>query len=109
MAITAQIIKSDGAASAAGTVLGTQTLAAPAVWTRLTGLDNTIPKGGALLKVSSNAEAFRFAKVDPVSSGDTAAADSQPDHNGELVPWFGTGSEGVDYVNPGTQVWVKQV
>ena len=33
-----------------------------------------LPQGGALLKISSNAEAFRYAKMDPVSTQDAAAA-----------------------------------
>lgn len=108
MAITAQIIKSDGPGSAGGTVLGTQTIAAPANWTRLTNLDGTIPQGGALLKISSNAEAFRYAKMDPVSTQDAAAADRIPRDSGDLVPSWGAGSENIDYIGPGVQVWVKQ-
>lgn len=108
MSITAKIIKNDGAAPSDGAVLGTQTIAAPANWTRLTDLDGTIPRGGALLKISSNAEAFRYAKMDPVSTQDTAAADRIPRDSGYLVPSWGTGSEKVDYISYGTQVWVKQ-
>lgn len=108
MSITAQIIKNDGAASGDGAVLGTQTIAAPANWTRLTNLDGTIPQGGALLKIYSNAEAFRYAKMDPVSTQDAAAADRIPRDSGDLVPAWGTGSENIDYIGPGMQVWVKQ-
>ncbi len=109
MAITAQIIKSDGAASAAGTVLATQTLAAPTTWTRLTDLDGSIPQGGAILRIVSDAEAFRFVKVDPVSSQDAAAADRPPRTEGEVQPAYGAGSDNYDYVAFGTQVWVKQL
>jgi len=108
MAITAQIIKSDGPGSAGGTVLGTQTIAAPANWTRLTNLDNTIPAGGAILKISSNAEAYRYANVPPESGQNTAQPDRVPRDNGVLEPSWGTGSEATDYVVPGTQIWVKQ-
>ena len=108
MSITAQIIKNNGAASGDGAVLGTQTIAAPANWTRLTNLDGTIPQGGALLKISSNAEAFRYAKMDPVSTQDAAAANRIPCDSGDLVPAWGTGSENIDYVAFGTQIWVKQ-
>lgn len=108
MAITAQIIKSDGPGSAGGTVLGTQTIAAPANWTLLTNLNNTIPAGGAVLKISSDAEAFRWQTMDPVSTQDAAAADRIPRDNGDLVPSWGTGSENIDYIGPGMQVWVKQ-
>ncbi len=106
MAITAQIIKSDGSASAAGTVLGSQTIAAPANWTRLTSLDNKIPASGAVLNISSDAEAFRYAVMDPASAQDTAAADRAPPHNGDLVT--GIGAPGRDTVPYGAQVWVKQ-
>lgn len=108
MSITAQIIKNDGAASSDGAVLGTQTIAAPANWTRLTNLDGTIPQGGAILKISSNAEAFRYAKMDPVSTQNAAAGDRIPRDNGDLVPSWGTGSENIDYIAYGTQVWVKK-
>jgi hypothetical protein len=108
MAITAQILKSDGPGSAGGTVLGTQTIAAPVNWTRLTNLDNMIPAGGAFLKILSDAEAFRWQTVDPVSSQDTAQADRPPRDNGVYEPSWGTGSETTDYVHKGTQVWVKQ-
>ena len=108
MAITAQIIKRDGPGSAGGTVLGTQTIAAPANWTRLTSLDNTIPAGGAVLKISSDAEAFRYAKMPPESGRNTAQPDRVPRDNGVLIPSRGTGSEATDYVVPGTQIWVKQ-
>lgn len=106
--ITAQILQSTGPGSAGGTVLGTQTIAAPANWTRLTNLDGTIPQGGAILKISSNAEAFRYAKMDPVSAQNTAAAGCIPRDSGDLVPSWGAGSENTDYVSFGTQIWVKQ-
>lgn len=108
MSITAKIIKNDGAAPSDGAVLGTQTIAAPANWTRLTDLDGTIPRGGALLNISSDAEAFRYAKMDPVSAQNTAAGDRSPPNNGGLVPWYGSGSENLDYVPFGAQIWVKQ-
>lgn len=108
MSITASIIQTTGAPSGAGTVLATQTLSAPTSWTRLTDLDNSVPTGGAVLLVSSDAESFRFAKMDPRSSGDTSSPDTPPPHNGDLVPNFGSGSEGYDHIAYGSQVWVKQ-
>ena len=108
MAITAQIIKSDGSASAAGTVLGSQTIAAPANWTRLTNLDNKIPASGAILKISSNAEAYRYAKMPPESTQNAVQPDRVPRDNGVLEPSWGAGSESTEYVHPGTQIWVKQ-
>lgn len=108
MAITANIIQSHKNAAAAGTVLGTQTIAAPAAWTRLTSLDNTIPTGGALLSVSSDAEAFRFAVMPPDSAANTSQADRLPRDNGTLVPSWGAGSAEGDAVPFGAQIWVKQ-
>lgn len=108
MTLTIQQLQVTGPASAAGTVLGSQVLAAPASWTRLTTL-GTIPSGGSVIKASSDAEPFRIALIDPRSSLDTAAADYTPPHNGVLVPWFGAYFilEDVE-AGPGTQVWVKQ-
>jgi hypothetical protein len=108
MAITANIVQSHKNAGAAGTVLGTQTIAAPANWTRLTSLNNTIPTSGALLSISSDAEAFRFAIMPPESSANTSQADRLPRDSGELVPSWGAGSTEVDAVPFGSQVWVKQ-
>ncbi|MDR6827199.1 hypothetical protein J2X48_000917 [Bosea sp. BE271] len=107
MTITAQLLRTTGPASSAGTQIGSQAIAAPAAWTKLTTL-GTIPTGGAILKAASDAEAFRVAVMDPVSTGDTAAADRPPRDNGVLVPTFGAGSQGYsDAVPPGAQVWVK--
>jgi hypothetical protein len=109
MTITVTQIKSDGKAETGGTVIGSQTIAAPASWTRLTTLGVT-PPGGAQLSLSSDAEAFRYAIIPPVSQQDTGAADIPPMHNGEYVPFFGAGSgkvEDLEY-GPNCQVWVKQ-
>lgn len=46
--------------------------------------------------------------MDPVSTQDAAAADYVPRNSGDLVPSWGAGSENIDYIGPGTQVWVKQ-
>lgn len=108
MTITANIIQSHKNAGAAGTVLGTQAIAAPASWTRLTDLDNDIPTGGALLQISSSASAFRYAVMPPISTANTSQADQLPRDNGVLVPNFGAGSAEVEPVAFGSQVWVKQ-
>lgn len=108
MTITARIVQSHKNAGAAGTVLGTQAIAAPASWTRLTDLDNDIPTGGAILQISSDAEAFRFAVMPPQSAANTSQADQLPRDNGTLVPYFGAGSTEIEAVPFGAQVWVKQ-
>ncbi len=107
MTITVQLLRTTGPAGSAGTQIGSQAVAAPANWTKLTTL-GTIPTGGAMLKATSDAEAFRIAIMDPLSSGDTAAADRPPRDSGLLVAWFGSASQGhSDTVPPGAQVWVK--
>lgn len=108
MAITATITQVTGPAGAAGTVIGTQALAAPSNWTKLTTL-GTIPTGGARLKVTSDAEAFRVAVMDPEQTENAAAAARPPRDNGVLVPLFGSGSRGYEADIPrNSQVWVKQ-
>lgn len=108
MTITATTTQVTGPAGAAGTVIGTQALAAPADWTKLTTL-GTLPTGGAKLKVTSDAEAFRVSVVDPEQSSNDAGADRPPRGNGILVPWFGTDSRGYEIEIPrNAQVWVKQ-
>ncbi|OQW82785.1 MAG: hypothetical protein BVN31_07435 [Proteobacteria bacterium ST_bin15] len=107
MTITVQLLRTTGAASSAGTQIGSQAIAAPANWTKLTTL-GTIPTGGAMLKATSDAEAFRIAVMDPISIGDAAAVDRPPRDNGVLVPTFGAASQGyTDPVPAGAQVWVK--
>lgn len=108
MTITATTTQTNGAAGAAGTAIGSQALAAPATWTKLTTLGTT-PTGGAELKVTSDAEAFRVAVMQPESVGNTAGADREPRDNGVLVNRFGAGSEGYSLlVGQNDQVWVKQ-
>ena len=109
MTIYANIIKSDGPAGSAGTVLGTQSLSAPSSWTRLTGLNNTVPAGGAILEAYSNAEAFRVAIMDALSAQDTAAADRVPRDSGTLVAEYGgVTAHQLFYIEKGSQVWVKR-
>ena len=110
MTITANLVQTNGAASAAGTVIGTQAIAAPASWTKLTTL-GVIPTGGAVLQISSDAEAFRYFVMDPRESSNASTPDVAPPHNGILVPWYGgTVSTVTDNIEAGqnAQVWVKQ-
>ena len=105
MTITVQLLRTTGPAVAAGAVLGSQAIAAPANWTRLTTL-GTIPSGGAIIRASSDAEAFRIAVMDPLSTGDAAPADRIPRDSGVLVIGL-NGGDHRDAVPPGAQVWVK--
>lgn len=108
MTITATTTQTNGAPGAAGTQIGTQAIAAPASWTKLTTL-GTIPTGGALVTLTSDAEAFRVAIMPPDSIGDASGADRQPRTNGVLVSRFGAGSEGYkQQIVQNAQVWVKQ-
>lgn len=108
MTITATTTQSTGAPGAAGTQIGTQAIAAPSTWTKLTTL-GTIPAGGAVLTVTSDAEAFRVAIMEPDSIGDASGADRQPRTNGILVNRFGATSEGYkQQIVQNAQVWVKQ-
>lgn len=111
MTITVNTLKMVGPGSGAGAVLATQSLAAPATWTRLTNLE-PVPSGGCIVQASSDAEQFRIALVPPVSAQDAAAADMVPRDNGFLVERFGGSPAAVWYddveYGPGTQVWVKQ-
>lgn len=105
MTITATTRQTNGAA---GTQIGTQAIAAPAAWTKLTTL-GTIPTGGALLIVTSDAEAFRVAVMKPDSVANAAGADREPRNSGVLVNRFGATSEGHRVpVGQNDQVWVKQ-
>lgn len=108
MTITATLTQSNGAATAAGTAIGSEAIAAPASWTKLTTL-GTIPTGGARLKVTSDAEAFRVSVSEPESTGNASGADILPDDTGILVNRFGATSEGfTDIIVQNSQVWVKQ-
>lgn len=108
MTITATTTQTNGAAGAAGTAIGSQALAAPGTWTKLTTL-GTVPTGGALLTVTSDAEAFRVSISEPESIGNASGADILPDDNGILVSRFGATSEGYrEIIVQNAQVWVKQ-
>lgn len=101
MAITATLLQMAGPASAAGTSLGSQTLAAPATWTELTTL-GTIPGGGCKVTLTSDAEAFRYMIMPP---SPTAV---EPRTNGVLVPGIGVVAQEIPEDGGGSRIWVKQ-
>lgn len=101
MTITAKVL------STGGSTLATQAIAVPAVWTRLTDLDNAAPQGGAFVHASSDAEAFRISCIPPESTMNTNAADYQPRDNGDYIPGPGVVYDN-DLYGAGWQVWVKQ-
>lgn len=93
------LLKSDGPASAAGTVLATQTPTETATWTEVPTISAAIPPGGALLRVVANTAAMRVALI-------TNGRDlpSVPPHNGHLLALGATRTELVD---PGTRVFTR--
>jgi len=104
--ITATLTKSDGNPAQFGTQLGTTTLAEPAVWTRVTALDNLAPSGGARVALSSDAAQFRFAVMPPRSAQNQTDPDNVPPNNGRLAQNINSVYHAV--VPRGGQVWVKQ-
>ena len=92
-----RLLQVTGAASAAGTVLATQNPTEGAAWAEVTGL-GTIPSGGAMLDVSANAGAIRFAVMPP----DTSPV--IPPHNGEVVQ---NGASRRQHIPTGSRVWTR--
>jgi hypothetical protein len=106
MTITVELRTLGGNPTAANTLVGSQSIAAPSTWTRMTGL-GTVTRGGRILAYS-DAEPFRILVVDPVESTNTSGPIPDPRSNGVLVPWFGAGAQLFeDRVGPNEQVWVK--
>jgi hypothetical protein len=101
MAINVTMFQTAGPASAAGTQLGQQVIAAPASWTELTTL-GTIPGGGARLTFTSDAEAFRYMVMPP---SPTAV---EPRTNGTRVPGIGVVNVEIPEEGGASRVWVKQ-
>lgn len=104
MTITVNLLQMTGPASAGGTVLGTQSIAAPSTWTELTDLAGTIPPGGALAQAYSDAEAFRLFIMPPSVSA------VPPPINGILVERYGSVTAALTIeteFGAGSRVWVK--
>ncbi len=95
------ILQVTGPASAAGTVLGTQSPTEGASWARLTGL-GTIPPGGALLDVNANSADIRVAVV----PNDGPGLFPPPPHNGDIVQ---LGRPFRVEIEANSQVWTKQL
>ncbi|MBA3909455.1 MAG: hypothetical protein C0524_06095 [Rhodobacter sp.] len=92
-----RLLQVHGPASAAGTVLGTQNPTETGTWAEVTGL-GTIPPGGAMLDISANAGAIRFAVMPP----NTIA--TPPPHNGEIVQ---NGAARRQHIPTGSRVWTR--
>lgn len=107
MTITVELRTLGGNPTAANTLVGSQAIAAPATWTRLTTL-GTVTRGGRIVAYS-DAEPFRILVIDPVESTNPAGPTPDPRNNGMLVPWYGPGAQIFDdRVVANEQVWVKQ-
>lgn len=94
-----RLLQVTGPASAAGTVLGTQSPTEGATWAEVTGL-GTIPPGGAVLDVNANTAAIRLAVMPP---SDTAVL---PPHNGDIILLAAPYQK---HVPVGSRIWTKQL
>ncbi|MFO0433413.1 MAG: hypothetical protein ACK50G_02905 [bacterium] len=74
-----RLIKNDGPATAAGTILGSQNPTETSAWAEVTGL-GTIPPGGSHLEINANAGAVRVAILPPGHNV------TMPLNNGHLIP-----------------------
>lgn len=74
-----RLIKNDGPATAAGTILGSQNPVETNVWAEVTGL-GTIPPGGSHIEITANTGAVRVAILPPGHNV------TMPLDNGHLIP-----------------------
>lgn len=88
-----------GPASAAGTVLASQTPTETSTWTEVPTISAAIPPGGAMLRVVANSAPMQVAII-------TNGRDlpSVPPHNGHRLALGATRTELVD---PGTRVFTR--
>ncbi len=105
MTITVELRTLGSTPTLANTLVGSQAIAAPATWTRLTTL-GTVVRGG-VIRAWSDAEAFRIAIMPPVESTNAAGPTPEPKDNGILIGWP-TNQVYETRVVPNSQVWVKQ-
>lgn len=94
---TVRLIKSDGPATAAGTILGSQTPTETNAWAEVTGL-GTIPPGGSHLEILASGGAVRVAVLPP---GHNVTV---PLNNGHLIP---SGALYRDKLAAGSRVFTK--
>lgn len=107
MTITVELRTLGGNPTAANTLVGSQAIAPPATWTRLTTL-GSVTRGGRIL-ASSDAEPFRILIIDPVESTNPSGPTPDPRSNGILIPTFGANAKVFEErVIANSAVWVKQ-
>lgn len=95
---TVRLLQVTGPASAAGTVLGSQTPTEGASWAEVTGL-GTIPSGGAIAEFTADGGVpIRIAVMPPSENAVI------PPHNGDIIKtgWFGR-----RFVPAGSRLWTK--
>lgn len=92
-----RLIKNDGPATAAGTILGSQNSTETNAWAEVTGL-GTIPPGGSLLEILAIGGAVRIAVLPP---GHNVTV---PLNNGHLIP---SGAVYRDPIPSGSRVFTK--
>lgn len=92
-----RLIKNDGPATAAGTIIGSQNPTETNAWAEVTGL-GTIPPGGSHLEINANAGAVRVAILPPGHSV------TMPLNNGHLIP---SGAVYRDAIAAGSRVFTK--
>lgn len=94
-----RMLQVTGPASAAGTVLGTQSPTEGASWAEVTGL-GTITPGGALLDVNANTAAIRLAVLPVDVTG------NPPPHAGDIIQLGATLQR---HVPATARVWTRQL
>jgi hypothetical protein len=93
-----RLLKSDGAASQAGTVLASQNPTETAAWVEVPAVTAAIPSGGAQVEITANAGAIRVYVLRPGHNL------TNPLNNGHLIA---SGAVYRDAVAAGSRVFTK--
>lgn len=93
------LLKFDGPATSAGTVLATQTPTETGTWTEVPTITAAIPAGGAIIRVVANSAAMRVAVISNGLSPPTV-----PPHNGHPLA---LGAKWEDEIEPGARVFTR--
>lgn len=108
MTITVDMLRTGATPADANVVSGTQSLAAPSTWTRITGFQVGAARSRKI-RAYSDAEPFRILVIDPIESTNTASPTPEPRTNGVLIERFGAGAQPYEVEAPmNAQVWVKR-
>ncbi|MDP2800806.1 MAG: hypothetical protein Q8O26_02885 [Phreatobacter sp.] len=93
-----RLLQSTGPASAAGTVLTSQTPTETAAWVEVPAVTAAIPSGGAQIEITANAGAMRVAILRPGHNI------TNPLNNGHLIA---SGAVYRDALAAGSRVFIK--